>query len=115
MGFYYLMPVVASVILGTTLISLLTKAMNHPKGTVTNAFLLISGSVGSVFVFTALFPESIFTPIAIYGTQLIIIMKLYNADLFNGLLFLFLGFVFGTVMGEIFKEPLAAILNDFFA
>ena len=107
------MPLLTSVLLGTILISLFTKMLKHPKGTILNAFFLITGSVASVFVFTALLPESVFTVIAIYGTQLILIMKIYNADLFNGLLFLLLGFVFGTAISEILAEPVANLIMTF--
>jgi len=104
------MPLLTSILLGTIIISCITKILNHPKGTILTGFLLISSSVLSVYVFTALLPESVFTLIAIYGTQLVIIMKLYDADLFNGLLFLLLGFVFGTVIAEILAKPVANLI-----
>jgi len=104
------MPLLTSILLGTILIICLTKLLNHPKGTVLNGFFLILGNVASVFIFTAVLPESVFTPIAIYGTQLIIIMKLYEVNLFKGLLFLLLGFVFGTMISQIFAKPLANLI-----
>ena len=104
------MPLLTNILLGTILISSLTKLLNHPKGTLLNGFFLIAGSTATVFVFTAVLPEAVFTLIAIYGTQLIIIMKIYDADLFNGLLFLLLGFVFGTAISQILAKPVANLI-----
>ena len=110
MTLYYIMPLLTNILLGTILISSLTKLLNHPKGTLLNGFFLILGNVAAVFIFTALLPESVFTLIAIYGTQLIIIMKIYDADLFMGLLFLLVGFVFGTTIAEILAKPVANLI-----
>jgi len=110
MTLYYVMPLLTSMLLGTLLTAFLTKALGNPNGTVLNAILLITSSIATVFVFTALIPESIFTIFIIYIIQLIIIMNLYKVDLFNGLFFVFVNFAFGTTISEILAKPVANLI-----
>jgi len=96
---YYLIPYIAAIILGTGLITFITKSVGFPNANLKNGFIFISGLVILTAFFDAFIPSTPLISIALYLVSYYFLIKvIYSAPLDKTLILLILSMIFKTVL-----------------